>query len=243
MISLVAAAASGLLLALFIGAALMTCVCRTRGVRRLLGSLGKKQMILTFDDGPCEHSTPAVLDVLRQNGVHALFFVTAERARQCPDLIRRMQAEGHQIGLHGLAHRNPWLWGLWPGYARREIAEGVGILRSLGVSPLCFRPAWGRLSPFIALYARRAGLRLFFWNVMAEDWETDATAFSIEQRLRARCGDKAVVCLHDAFHRGPSDAPLRMAAALRHFIPLSLAQGWQFILPEPSAPVFHQEAA
>ena len=146
----VAAAIGGLPPVLFAAAVLVTCVHRSRGVRRLLNGLREKQIILTFDDGPQESSTPAVLDVLRQNSVHALFFVTAERARQCPELIRQMQADGHQIGLHGLAHRNPWLWGLWPGYARREIAEGVDILRLLGVSPRYFRPAWGRLSPFTA---------------------------------------------------------------------------------------------
>ena len=243
MMLFVAAAIGGLPPVLFAAAVLVTCVHRSRGVRRLLNGLREKQIILTFDDAPQESSTPAVLDVLRQNSVHALFFVTAERARQCPELIRQMQADGHQIGLHGLAHRNPWLWGLWPGYARREIAEGVDILRLLGVSPRYFRPAWGRLSPFTALYARRAGLRFFFWNVMAEDWEPGVTAFSIDQRLRARRGSKAVICLHDAFHRGASEAPLHTAAALRHFIPASLAQGWQFTLPDPGEPVSCQEAA
>ena len=137
----------------------------------------------------------------------------------------------------------PILWGLFPGYAHREITEGIDILHSLGVSPRYFRPAWGRLSLFSALYARRAGLRFFFWNVMAEDWEPNATAFSIDQRLRARRGSKAVICLHDAFHHGASKAPLRMVAALRQFIPAALAQGWQFILPDPVAPVSCQEAA
>lgn len=234
--------------ALFLPACLLCCAAvtaaaRLHNERALMRTLGEKQMVLTFDDGPCPESTSAILDALQHCGVRAVFFMTAQRAARHPELVRRMQQEGHAIGLHGLSHRSPWLWGMLPGYARREIKQGTEILRSLGAQPLYFRPAWGRLTPFTALFARREGLKLYFWHVMAEDWLPDATAFSIEQRLRARRGERAVVCLHDAFHRGSGGAALHTAAALRHFIPVSLAQGWQFILPERSACPSAKEAA
>ena len=214
-----------------VSCAAVTFFARRRSVRQLLRSMGEREIILTFDDGPSPQYTPALLDVLRQNGVPAVFLVTAENARQNPALVRRMAAEGHLVGLHGLRHKNPWLWGLWPLNARRDVVEGAHVLRDLGIAPAFFRPAWGRLNPFTAYYARRAGLPLLFWDVMAEDWRTDATAFSIEQRLRARCGGKAVVCLHDAGHHGRSACPAQTTAALCAFIPSRVRQGWRFVLP------------
>lgn len=226
----------GIALLLLAGScAAVTFLARRRSMSRLLQGMGRREIILSFDDGPSPHHTAALLDILLQNGVRALFFVTAENARQHPALVHRMAAEGHLVGLHGLRHKNPWLWGLLPPCARRDVVGGARVLEDLGISPAFFRPAWGRLTPFTAYYARRAGLPLLFWNVMAEDWQGDATAFSIEQRLRARCGDKAVICLHDAGHRGRSDAPAQTAAALRTFIPNRIRQGWRFVLPRQSA--------
>ena len=59
-----------------------------------------KFIALTFDDGPHPSYTEQLLDGLKERGVHATFFVTGEHAQLHPDIIRRMQAEGHIIGNH-----------------------------------------------------------------------------------------------------------------------------------------------
>jgi cellulose synthase/poly-beta-1,6-N-acetylglucosamine synthase-like glycosyltransferase/peptidoglycan/xylan/chitin deacetylase (PgdA/CDA1 family) len=61
-------------------------------------------LALTFDDGPDPVWTPQILDVLRKHNVHATFFVVGSAAIDHPDLVRRIIAEGHEIGVHTLTH-------------------------------------------------------------------------------------------------------------------------------------------
>ncbi|NUT51191.1 MAG: polysaccharide deacetylase family protein, partial [Saccharothrix sp.] len=61
-------------------------------------------VVLTFDDGPDPEWTPRVLDVLRRHDVKATFFVTGVAAARYPDLVERMAAEGHEVGLHTFTH-------------------------------------------------------------------------------------------------------------------------------------------
>ena len=63
------------------------------------------RLYLTFDDGPDERWTPAVLDELAREGVRATFFVIGERAERHPELIERTLAEGHEVELHCMRHR------------------------------------------------------------------------------------------------------------------------------------------
>jgi cellulose synthase/poly-beta-1,6-N-acetylglucosamine synthase-like glycosyltransferase/peptidoglycan/xylan/chitin deacetylase (PgdA/CDA1 family) len=61
-------------------------------------------LALTFDDGPDPVWTPQILDVLRKHNVHATFFAVGSAAIDNPDLVRRIVAEGHEIGVHTLTH-------------------------------------------------------------------------------------------------------------------------------------------
>ena len=64
---------------------------------------GDKICYLSFDDGPSER-TLEVLDILKEKGAVATFFVLGEQAEKYPDIIRRMHAEGHKIGNHTYSH-------------------------------------------------------------------------------------------------------------------------------------------
>lgn len=69
------------------------------------GALPNK-IALTFDDGPDPRWTPAILDILKQKGVRASFFVIGENAGAHPELVRRMIAEQHDVGNHTFTHPN-----------------------------------------------------------------------------------------------------------------------------------------
>jgi cellulose synthase/poly-beta-1,6-N-acetylglucosamine synthase-like glycosyltransferase/peptidoglycan/xylan/chitin deacetylase (PgdA/CDA1 family)/spore germination protein YaaH len=64
------------------------------------------ELALTFDDGPDPVWTPKILDILKDKGVHASFFVVGNSAQAYPDLVRRMLAEGHDVGNHTFTHPN-----------------------------------------------------------------------------------------------------------------------------------------
>lgn len=64
----------------------------------------EKQIYLTFDDGPSKNITPQILDILRDNGVKATFFVLGSRAELYPEVLKREFDEGHYIANHGYSH-------------------------------------------------------------------------------------------------------------------------------------------
>ena len=65
---------------------------------------GKKIAYLTFDDGPSRDVTPLILDILKEENIHATFFVLGTKVEQNPDVLRRIYDEGHYIGNHGYSH-------------------------------------------------------------------------------------------------------------------------------------------
>ena len=75
-----------------------TFVCR--------GSRERKRVALTFDDGPDERSTPALLELLRQRGVHVTFFAVGKRVAAHPDIAAQIVREGHLLENHSYAHSN-----------------------------------------------------------------------------------------------------------------------------------------
>jgi cellulose synthase/poly-beta-1,6-N-acetylglucosamine synthase-like glycosyltransferase/spore germination protein YaaH/peptidoglycan/xylan/chitin deacetylase (PgdA/CDA1 family) len=74
-----------------------------------LASSSEKVFTLTFDDGPDPRYTPRILDILKTKHVPATFFVVGSQAEKSPDLLRRMYAEGHDIGNHTYSHKNELL--------------------------------------------------------------------------------------------------------------------------------------
>ena len=64
------------------------------------------KLALTFDDGPDPDWTPRILDILKEKGVHASFFIIGENAQANPDLVHRILADGHDVGNHTFTHPN-----------------------------------------------------------------------------------------------------------------------------------------
>ncbi len=101
----------------------------------------QRTIALTFDDGPDPTWTPRILDVLRKHHVHATFFVVGTAAAEHPDLVRRILAEGHEIGMHTLTHADlttspPWR-------ANLEMAAGQSaIAGATGETTALFRPPY-----------------------------------------------------------------------------------------------------
>ena len=161
-----------------------------------------KTVALTFDDGPSPESTPAVLDVLATFGIHATFFVLGEAVERSPDLLRRIVAEGHRVGLHGHRHRAFVL--LSGREIREEIRRARGAIRracpEAVVSPW-MRPPHGFKSPGVLWAVAGAGFHLAGWSVDGRDYrETDPTR--VVQNILDALAPGAVVLLHD----GPGNA-------------------------------------
>lgn len=192
----------------------------------------KKSIILSFDDGPDERYTPELLDVLDKNNVRAVFFVVAEKALKNPDVIRQISNRGHLIGFHSLEHRDAWRKG--PGYQKKDFSKGLGILKELGCKVSFYRAPWGHLNLTSLILAKRYGLRIILWTVMAQDWEKESTANRVNERLKKRVEDGSVICLHDSgCGKGAAEgAPAHTVEAVSQFLPMFKNSGFEFVLPE-----------
>ncbi len=96
---------------------------------------------LTFDDGPSPVFTPQILDILKENNVKATFFVLGPLAKRHPDIIRRMIAEGHAVGVHSMT--DPRLTRLNDAQLNYEVAGSRNIVHKIiGKAPVCFRPPY-----------------------------------------------------------------------------------------------------
>lgn len=131
-----------------------------------------KVAYLTFDDGPDDKNTPAVLDVLKEAGVKATFYVTGAQAEAHPDVLRRIYAEGHAIGNHSYDHRYEKLYPSVDGFFREMEWTDEVIYGILGVRPLILRAPGGRIGHFTAAYApalQAHGYVEHDWNVSSAD--------------------------------------------------------------------------
>ena len=189
----------------------------------------RSQIMLTFDDGPDPHGTPAVLDVLGRLGIRATFFLLSERARADPGLLREMVARGHGIGLHGDVHdrldRLPTAT-----LACRLRSARSTLERLTGREIRHHRPPYGFVSGRFARAARLAGLLVVLWSHDPRDWEPRPPAES-DRRLRSCLVPGALVLLHDGCPSFPGQGEAT-AACLDRVGPLIAERGLQAVALE-----------
>lgn len=174
--------------------------------RTLIGGSDPNQVALTYDDGPNDVATSALLDLLAKHDVQATFFMLGKFVRQRKELVRRVHAAGHLIGNHTETH--PWLCYQSASVIREELRRCNEALEDvLGTPVRYFRPPHGARRPFVVREAASLGLTTVQWNVMASDWlpiGTDGILGNVDRGLaRARQrGRGANILLHDGGYRG-----------------------------------------
>ena len=150
---------------------------------------------LTFDDGPYPPYTDRLLDVLKAKRVHATFFLVAEQAQQYPELVRRMTAEGHTVGLHAFRHRD--FLKLMEEEKRKDLEQGKNLLRDItGKNPVYWRPPHGFRDFSVMETAVAQSLTVVNWSVIPRDW-TGIDSQEIYRRVMDKADDGAIVLLHD----------------------------------------------
>ena len=160
-----------------------------------LSGNGQHAVALTFDDGPYPPYTDRLLDVLKAKRVHATFFLVAEQAQQYPELVRRMKAEGHTVGLHAFRHRD--FLKLTEEEKRKDLEQGKNLLRDItGKNPVYWRPPHGFRDFSVMETAAAQNLTVVNWSVIPRDW-TGIDSQEIYRRVMDKADDGAIVLLHD----------------------------------------------
>jgi peptidoglycan/xylan/chitin deacetylase (PgdA/CDA1 family) len=176
--------------------------------RALIAPRRPGELALTFDDGPNAEWTPRLLEILARHEIRATFFLLGSRAAAQPELVRKIAAAGHAIGLHSWSHPN--LARSSEEQIREELARSRETIEQIVGSPLrLFRPPFGARRPAVFRIAREMGLQLVLWNAMTSDWsDTDAERIAANLAAKidrlARRGSAANIVLHDGGHLDPA---------------------------------------
>lgn len=127
---------------------------------------------LTFDDGPDDKNTPAILDILKKEEVPATFYVLGEMAEKNPEVLKRIFEEGHAIGNHSYNHDYKDLYSSPWKYVEQFIKTDEIIMAIVGVRPLITRAPGGTAGIFDANYwemIKAMGYVEHDWNIVTQD--------------------------------------------------------------------------
>ena len=165
-----------------------------------------KTMYLTFDDGPSEENTSAVLDILKARNIKATFFVVGENVRKHPEVARRIVEEGHTIGIHCNQHDYKKIYASVGSYLEDFQAAYDAVYEVTGVEVKLFRFPGGSINGYnkevyedIIAEMTEKGFIYFDWNGSLEDAAKNTTPEKLLQNAReSTLGRKKVVMLaHD----------------------------------------------
>ncbi len=156
-----------------------------------------RHVALTFDDGPDPASTPLFLEALAAAGTKATFFLLGSMLERSPELGRRIVAEGHEVAVHGWAHR-------------AHIARSPqGTFRDLAKAR-----------------DRRLGMRPVLWTAWGRDWTAKATPDSVFRTVTGTLRGGGTILLHDSDCTAAPESWRSTLGALPRVLEHCAAQGW-----------------
>jgi polysaccharide deacetylase family sporulation protein PdaB len=167
-----------------------------QNLRKLMrGDSARKEIALTFDDGPHPKFTPQILEILKRNNVKATFFLVGALAEKNPALVKMEIANGHSIGNHTYHHVN--LTKIPPQYVATEIQACGDVLKSLGVkNPHLFRPPGGDYDLNVATIANNLGYTIVLWTDDPGDYLSPGES-TIKSRTLSKAKNGGIILIHD----------------------------------------------
>ena len=175
---------------------------------------------MTFDDGPSPETTPRLLDILKQRNIKATFFMIGQNAERNPDIVKRILADGHEIGNHSWTH--PQLAKLPDDRVTEEITKTQNAIKNAsGYTPKLLRPPYGSITVRQKEWIENQfGLSVILWSVDPFDWKRPGASV-IEQRILAGARPGAIILSHDIHKQTVDSMPATLDALA--------AKGYQFV--------------
>ncbi|RBP95969.1 cellulose synthase/poly-beta-1,6-N-acetylglucosamine synthase-like glycosyltransferase [Cytobacillus firmus] len=167
------------------------------------GNSSKKEIVLTFDDGPDPAYTPKILDILKRYKVKGTFFIVGENAMMHPQLVNRIYDEGHEIGNHTFTH--PDITSITPSRLRMELNATQRLIQGItGHSTTLFRPPYiadtelsTRKEQLPIMEAQKLGYTMVGQSIDSGDWQ-GSSADELVDRTLDQLSEGNVILLHDA---------------------------------------------
>jgi peptidoglycan-N-acetylglucosamine deacetylase len=175
----------------------------------------KKEIFLTFDDGPIPKVTPWVLEQLDARNVKATFFCVGDNVRKHPDIFSGLIQGGHSVGNHSFNHIQAW-------HTSYDLyLENVKQCNQL-VNSTLFRPPHGQITPRLS---RQLGkeYRLIMWSLLSRDFDKKVSPDECLDTLTKLTKPGSIVVFHDSLKAWD-----RLEYALPRFLDHFLKEGYTF---------------
>ena len=206
---------------------------------------GQRRMVLSFDGGSSDESAEEILETLKARNVRTTIFLTGTFIHKFPELVRRMDRDGHDLGNHTMNHphfapgmRRDAKW-TKDKFQEELLSADRALYRVLGhpMAPY-WRAPYGEQTRELREWAEEIGFRHVGWSVGADtlDWATSAeksiyrNGDAVLERLHARLSkgdsDGLIVLMHLGSGRTEMDRPSRKLGA---FMDRARREGWQFV--------------
>lgn len=182
---------------------------------------------LTFDDGPDDIYTPQLLDLLKKYRVKASFFVVGSKVKKHPEVIKRMNNEGHTIGIHHYNHISSWILSPFQLKEQLKMTEKA-IMECTNEGVTFYRPPWGHFNLFTPFVTKR--YKVIIWSDIFGDWKVEKGKNGLLDQLRNATEMGSIILLHDCGETFGADeeAPRYMMECLEIYLQENQKKGTQF---------------
>lgn len=155
-----------------------------------------KEIAITFDDGPHEKFTPAILELLEKYGAKATFFCIGKYIEENKSITKKIVQNGHVVGNHSFSHSNFFSF-----FGKRKVKQEIIltnklILETTGTAATIFRPPYGVTNPPIAAALKSIPLKTVGWSIRSFDTSTSDPK-KIMNNVISRIKPGAIILLHD----------------------------------------------
>jgi peptidoglycan/xylan/chitin deacetylase (PgdA/CDA1 family) len=179
----------------------------------------RKEIALTFDDGPYPFYTPLLLHELDRSHAVATFFIVGRSAQEFPELVNDIVQSGNEIGNHTFNHYK--LTRLSAADIAQQISmDGTLLEPYAGHAITLFRPPHGRYDHRVVALAYAMGYRTIFWNDSPEDTKNISPAVVVK-RVLAQATPGGIVLMHNGQYKTVEALPV--------IIDRLRAEGYRFV--------------
>lgn len=156
----------------------------------------KKQVALTFDDGPLPDVTPLILDILDLYEAKATFFMVGQNAQRYPRIVEEVIRRGHAVGNHTHHHL--------PGRRLNADVYAADVaLAARHIPSRLFRPPHGWISKSQARRLRAEGFDIVMFDLVTRDYSSRMSAADVVRNVKRLARPGSIIVFHDSYKSMP----------------------------------------